>query len=1177
MASFVYGKVGVRVYPLTNKFANELKRDLKRVEKANQHNVQVAADLGRFNASMKRALAAQSGKSVHIDVAVDSAKMRAALERASKAMSGRSVKIPVSADDEALEKDLQRIMVRLKNHQGGVNIPVDVKARKDFYQKIENLVSYVERKTKPVEVPITFDTNQERVKSMVARAEKAFRSVSVNIPVGVDAESLRKDMNATMARIKNMGGATLPVSLGDRENFLAEFDRLVRHIENTDAALTVDADLDDAGAKAQLSALTRPRWVEVFVRVNQAAVARVASAMSLLSGFRTVSGLSRILLNFATNIDLVLPKLALLASALSLVGGAALAMTSNIFGFGLELGRMVKAGLALPGMLAGFTVGAASLFLALKDIKTVLGDLGPRFTALQDAMSAKFWAQAEQPIRRMVDTLFPELESGLTRVSNALGRQFGQIADTLASALGSGQLTRMFDYLAESIDIATGGMDDFVRGLLNIGEIGGRYLPRLAQWFTELARSFNEWSQTADASAAVEQGLQMVQAFGVALHGLGRMWAAVGQAALDSGAGGLVGFAEWTQRAADKLNELHVQDALRTYFSAGHESMRILGQALEALGGFLLNFDETFAHMAEQGARVLTGLSIMLLTVFQDPYLLAAIRGMFDAFVAGVGTVSQSAPALVQIFQVVADAIARLTPVLAEVFNAGVALLAPVFAEVMAAAMALAPVLGEWLVQSLVWLKDNVLPLVTAISQWIVANPELAATILLVVGAVGGLIALLAPMVVSLVGFVSTVAQGVAAAGGFSAVLGAITGAFTALSGPVGVAVAAVAGLVALFAYAWTTSEQFRNAVTGLVDAFLNFIAPIVDAVVPGLQTLGQIFWDVATTVLDAATQIMSKALELAAAILTALQPVVDFLGAVLGAAFTALVGVVSAAWEGIKSAVQTATQIIVGIFDIFIGLITGNWSQFWSGIGQVADGAMLLLKSIIQTAFNVIKSVIDGAISIITTVFTSGMNFLGSMASLTMSRITSFFTSGMESAKNVVRAGVDNVVTFFRELPGRARDALGNLGSYLVQSGKALIGGFIDGIKSMAGQAAEAARGVVQSVRDFFPFSPAKRGPFSGRGYTTHSGKALIQDFGKAIASSSSSVALDVERAVGRVQSQFNLTASVGGDSGGSSAGVVVENLTVNTPTAYDSMSADHYARRAAEVLAYNIGKVVV
>lgn len=99
-----------------------------------------------------------------------------------------------------------------------------------------------------------------------------------------------------------------------------------------------------------------------------------------------------------------------------------------------------------------------------------------------------------------------------------------------------------------------------------------------------------------------------------------------------------------------------------------------------------------------------------------------------------------------------------------------------------------------------------------------------------------------------------------------------------------------------------------------------------------------------------------------------------------------------------------------------------------------------------------------------------------------------------------MLRDKIAEGVRWVRGLPGRARDALGDLGSLLRSAGRSLIQGFINGIKSMVGSAKDAARSVVSGVRNLFPFSPAREGPLSGSGYTDHSGRALIRDFGKGL-----------------------------------------------------------------------------
>ena len=94
----------------------------------------------------------------------------------------------------------------------------------------------------------------------------------------------------------------------------------------------------------------------------------------------------------------------------------------------------------------------------------------------------------------------------------------------------------------------------------------------------------------------------------------------------------------------------------------------------------------------------------------------------------------------------------------------------------------------------------------------------------------------------------------------------------------------------------------------------------------------------------------------------------------------------------------------------------------------------------------------------------------------------------------------INSIVNWFHGLGSKINSALGGLPGQLWNAGVAAIRGFINGIGSMIGSVVNKVKSVVSAVRDFFPFSPAKRGPFSGKGYTIHSGRALMEDWAKGV-----------------------------------------------------------------------------
>jgi len=98
----------------------------------------------------------------------------------------------------------------------------------------------------------------------------------------------------------------------------------------------------------------------------------------------------------------------------------------------------------------------------------------------------------------------------------------------------------------------------------------------------------------------------------------------------------------------------------------------------------------------------------------------------------------------------------------------------------------------------------------------------------------------------------------------------------------------------------------------------------------------------------------------------------------------------------------------------------------------------------------------------------------------------------------SAVGARVGEVLGFIGSIPGRVGEIFTGVGSWLVDSGRALIEGFIDGIKAMVGKVGDAVGSVVDWARGFFPNSPAKRGPLSGSGWTKlgQSGSAFMEQW---------------------------------------------------------------------------------
>ncbi|MBP5930197.1 hypothetical protein F3K39_19215 [Streptomyces sp. LBUM 1479] len=221
-----------------------------------------------------------------------------------------------------------------------------------------------------------------------------------------------------------------------------------------------------------------------------------------------------------------------------------------------------------------------------------------------------------------------------------------------------------------------------------------------------------------------------------------------------------------------------------------------------------------------------------------------------------------------------------------------------------------------------------------------------------------------------------------------------------------------------------------------------------------------------------------------------------------VGAALSVAVGVIIAGF--VRNLVTGLTNNLPKWWQAFTSWVSakaGEAGSMFSGVG-IAIGAWF---------GSLWSRYIGGPVSrawssFITSVRALPGRTLAALAALGGILATTSSTAWQRFKDGASRKGTE-FLSWVRGLPGRAKSALGNVGSILLAAGGSLIQGFINGIKAKIGSVRSAASSVVSAARDYFPFSPARKGPFSGRGYSTYSGQALMSDFAKSIRSNTGQV----------------------------------------------------------------------
>ena len=337
--------------------------------------------------------------------------------------------------------------------------------------------------------------------------------------------------------------------------------------------------------------------------------------------------------------------------------------------------------------------------------------------------------------------------------------------------------------------------------------------------------------------------------------------------------------------------------------------------------------------------------------------------------------------------------------------------------------------------------QTEVRPRLQALIDW------LTTTVPPAVGRVVAFFEKFGPAIGAAAGVIGTFVAGFKTFNQIKTIIGAAKTAWAALNAtmaanPIFLVIAAIAALVAIFVALYQNNETFRAA----VDAAWAQIKAAVSVVVEWFQTNVVPQLQAAWAQIQAAWDAVWPQLQAAWA--TYGQPVADLIISIFqGVAanwdtiWQGISTVVSGVWQVISSVISTVVGVISGIIQVWTSALQGDWSGVWAGIQQIVSSVWSGIQGVISGALSIVKGYITGAMGVISGVF-SGV----------WSSISSTVSGAWNGIKSSISSGVSSAVSTIATLPSRAVSALGSIGSTLVNAGKNLIQGFINGISSMFG-----------------------------------------------------------------------------------------------------------------------------
>ena len=246
-------------------------------------------------------------------------------------------------------------------------------------------------------------------------------------------------------------------------------------------------------------------------------------------------------------------------------------------------------------------------------------------------------------------------------------------------------------------------------------------------------------------------------------------------------------------------------------------------------------------------------------------------------------------------------------------------------------------------------------------------------------------------------------------------------------------------------------------------------LLPALQPFIQACQNLGSAIMPVLNTAFQAFTPVLgslvAKLTEVGATIMTTVTPVINNMAAVVQAAlptiqtaFTTVAstiqGVIDAVFPYIQTVITATMNVINAIITTILAAVKGDWNGVWTGIGNF-----------ITTVWNGIKTNVSAGINAVSGVISSVMGSISAYWSGVWNAVKGLVSSAWNGITSAVSNGVNNVLNTVKGIGGKIKGAFSGAGNWLLDAGRNIIMGLVNGIKNAIGAAVNAAKNAASNV----------------------------------------------------------------------------------------------------------------
>ena len=354
---------------------------------------------------------------------------------------------------------------------------------------------------------------------------------------------------------------------------------------------------------------------------------------------------------------------------------------------------------------------------------------------------------------------------------------------------------------------------------------------------------------------------------------------------------------------------------------------------------------------------------------------------------------------------------------------------------------------------------DSLVPILNSISDWIIANPELAQTLVIVAAGIAASTAALGTLGIAIPAIIKGIKE--------------VNIALKLLAAnPITWTIAAIIAIMALFALAWKNDwGDIREKTKKIVDDIVGFVTNMKDQIMGKinglLAELGLNWNDIAL----------------------AARYTWEFIKSVIVLALDIILATVKLVWDLIGGTIQAALDIISGIVKVFVGIFKGDWSLVWEGVKEIFMGALDFLWNIITSWLDLILSIFDvtwegvksacsDALDWVKNAFSVALDVILKATEISLRILVGLFTFGLsevavyvykhwETIKGLFTGGTNSVLETVKNFMSNIASKIADGAKSVISSVTTMLGNVKQSFLDFVTQASEWGLHLIQNFAD--------------------------------------------------------------------------------------------------------------